>query len=186
MVSTSKRRGPPSGKRKGRPAKPEAERATVNLTMRLRPELYESLRSSAEENGRSISAQAERRLSIEEPSAIARLVDAAVSAIERRAGKSWRDDDLVRRKCRAAADHVLDLMLGEPVTRQLSLKPYVERELSLLHRYLAGEDGVSALLSKEPSSREDAEEMVRYWEEWLNATSVGRQLFETFYERDTK
>lgn len=173
-----------TAKRKGRSAKSEAERATVNLTMRLRPDLYESLRRSAEENGRSISAQAERRLSSEEPSAIARLVDAAISAIEQRAGKGWREDELVRRKCRAAADYVLDLMLGDPITRQLSLRPYVESELSLLHRYLAGEDRILAMLSVKPSTREDAEKMVRHWQAWLEANSLAKPLLEMF-QRDT-
>lgn len=114
------------------------------------------------------------------------MVDLAIRVIERDAGKRRSDDDLVRRKCRAAADHVLDLMLGEPITRMLSLRPYVERELSLLRRYLTGEDNVLALLGEKPSSREDAEKMVRYWEAWLDANSLAKPLLEMFYGDTTK
>ncbi|WP_158811088.1 hypothetical protein [Beijerinckia sp. L45] len=102
-------------KRKGRP--PKSDNGTVVVgAMRIDAEVYEALRLEAEENGRSVTAQAERRLKQREPNGtdIGRVIDMAIDAIQHRAeGKTWADDAGVRLQCRAAIDQLADLMLGE-------------------------------------------------------------------------
>lgn len=82
--------------------------------MRIRPDLYEEIRRDAEANGRSISAQAERRLVHREPTEndVGRLVGMIVDAVEARAGKTWHEDVSIKKRCRSAADFALTVLLG--------------------------------------------------------------------------
>ena len=122
-------------KKRGRPTKPKAERAvSVNFTMRLRPKMMEELRNSADDNDRTISAEAERRLAQPDVGDVARMVGAAISTVERRVGRQWREDPRVAAQCRFAADAVLNLLLGEPepVGRQMSsLQFFIDRRTEL-------------------------------------------------------
>lgn len=98
------------GKRKtGRPPKDETARVTMSLAMRIRPELYEEIRKLAEENGRSISAQAERRLLLQEND-VSRLVGAAVERARDRAKKHGIiAPDAIEEECRRAAHIAVEI-----------------------------------------------------------------------------
>lgn len=101
-------------RKKGRPPRSENGPSTVNLTMRLQPAIYEAIREDAERYGRSISAQAERRLLYREPTAsdAGRIVGLVIDAVVQRAGISWTEDEAVKRRCRSAADFALTVLFG--------------------------------------------------------------------------
>ena len=105
-------------KRQGRPRLPEAEKASINMTMRLRPDLADRLRNASAESKRSMSAEAEQRLieSLEEgPNAhLLKAIRNAIEVFERTTGKKWFDDE---------ATSILALNTATAVLRAIMLPP---------------------------------------------------------------
>lgn len=178
-------------KTRGRPKKLDKAPATNVLQMRIAPELYEELRESAARNGRSISAQAERRLIHSEPAAsdVGRMIDTVVHAIERREGKTWQEDSAVRAQCRTAAEFMLRLILGAPFADAAIDEAVNEKVRSLFKKATRVPTIFSQLLADSGHlSPEEAspspEEADRALEE-LSAFVNARSLALDFYDRAT-
>src|SRR4051794_18789757 len=110
-------------KRKGRPRLPEAEKALINLTMRLRRGLAEQLKNAASISDRSISAEAEQRLNEsfnQDPNVqIMRAVRNAIEVFEHISGKKWFEDE---------GTSLLALNTAAAVLRAIMLPPGREDE----------------------------------------------------------
>jgi hypothetical protein len=126
MLSVHKYRegaGGMKAKRKGRPPLPEGEKASINLTMRIRPEMSERLKKASAISGRSISAEAEQRLNEsfdEGPNVqVMRAVRNAIEVFERTSGKKWFEDE---------STSMLALNAAMAVLRAIMLPPGRENE----------------------------------------------------------
>ena len=107
-------------RRGGRPRKYASEGKRPTLTFRVRGKLYEQLQQGADAGQRSISEEIERSLEryYEQKDSygdLARSIGSAVRAIEKTAGRPWYADDEMRLRARAAAEAVLDLLVGRRV-----------------------------------------------------------------------
>ena len=103
-------------KKRGRPELPLTERKSGNITFRVRDRLQQRIAEEAARSQRSLSEEIER--SLEDHYAhrdsygeLARLLGAAVKAIEIASGKRYSDDRKTRIQTRAALDQILDVMV---------------------------------------------------------------------------
>ena len=106
--------------KRGRTRIPKGTRApTINFTMRLAPKLLDQLRQAAEQNERSISAEAEKRLAQPEVNDVARMIGLVIDAAEKREGKPWNKDEQMMLLCLSASLHTLGIVFGQSMAGTL-------------------------------------------------------------------
>lgn len=88
------------------------------LNMRTSPQLRQQIEKAADENGRSLTQEVERRLVTSfifdevrggpHIGAFANMLSSVIQTIENRMGAKWTDDPATHAAVRAAAEHLLD------------------------------------------------------------------------------
>ncbi len=140
--------------RMGRPPLPAGKRRRLSLAFRPTPTIRSGVEEAARANGRSMSQEIEARLEqsligdgvihhmfgfdLGSMMALRGLAD-AIAQIERRAGKSWREDWIAREQVGAAFEAILEIFgPQDPAENRLTPQGRARVEKRALRNQIAG------------------------------------------------
>ncbi len=141
-------------RKRGRPPLRPKQRKRNNVTIRFRDDLKSKVQKAGEDNGRSLSEEIEARLEqsfvgddvihhmlgfdLSSMMALRGLAD-AIAQIERRAGKSWREDWIAREQVGAAFEAILEIFgPQDPAENRLTPQGRARVEKRALRNQIAG------------------------------------------------